>query len=126
MSSVISLLVTAVVLLFGNFIMGLFTKDAAVIQIGVQYLSIVGSFYLVFSVMFATSGVLRGAGATLVPMITTIFSLWAIRIPGAYLLSENFGAVGIWWSIPIGWVMGLILAYAYYLTGKWKNKVVVS
>ena len=126
MSSVISLIVTAVVLLFGDFIMALFTQDSAVIEVGIQYLAIVGSFYLVFSAMFATSGVLRGAGATVVPMITTIFSLWAVRIPGAYLLSEKLGAEGIWWSIPIGWVMGLLMAYAYYLTGKWKNKVVFN
>jgi putative MATE family efflux protein len=126
MSSVISIVVSAVVLIYGNFIMGLFTNDAAVIEVGVQYLAIVGSFYLVFSAMFATSGVLRGAGATVVPMITTIFSLWGIRIPGAYLLSEKIGATGIWWSIPLGWVMGLVLAYAYYFTGKWKSKVVVS
>lgn len=126
MSSVVSLLVTVIVLLFGNFIMGLFTDDPAVINIGVEYLVIVGSFYLVFSAMFATSGVLRGAGATLIPMITTIISLWGIRIPGAYLLSQKIGATGIWWSIPLGWTLGLVMAYAYYLTGKWKNKVVVS
>ncbi len=126
MSSVVSIVVTAVVLLYGKFIMGLFTEDERVIEIGIEYLSIVGSFYVVFSLMFATSGVLRGAGATLIPMITTILSLWAIRIPSAFLLSEKIGPVGIWWSIPLGWLMGLIMAYAYYLTGKWKNKVVVS
>jgi putative MATE family efflux protein len=126
MSSVVSILVTAIVLLYGHFIMGLFTDDPDVIEIGVEYLVIVGSFYLVFSAMFATSGVLRGAGATLIPMITTIISLWGIRIPGAYLLSEKIGATGIWWSIPIGWTLGLLMAYAYYLTGKWKKKGVVS
>jgi putative MATE family efflux protein len=126
MSSVISILVTGIVLFFGRFIMDLFTDDPEVIAIGRQYLTIVGSFYLVFSAMFSTSGVLRGAGATVIPMITTILSLWAIRLPGAYLLSQKFGETGIWWAIPIGWAMGLIMSYAYYLTGKWKEKVVVG
>ncbi|MFP4447445.1 MAG: MATE family efflux transporter, partial [Bacteroidales bacterium] len=126
MSSVISVIVTTVVLLFGAFIMGLFTQDEVVIEVGVQYLKIVGSFYLIFSMMFVTNGVLRGAGATVVPMITTIFSLWGVRIPGAYFLSERFGEVGIWWSIPIGWVLGLLLAYAYYLTGRWRKMIVVN
>jgi Na+-driven multidrug efflux pump len=106
--------------------MGIFTNDAEVIRFGSEYLTIVGSFYLVFSAMFATTGVLRGAGATIIPMITTVISLWLIRIPGAYFLSQKIGETGIWWAIPIGWVMGLIMAYAYYLTGKWKNKVVVE
>ena len=126
MSSFISIAVTLVVIFFGNFIMELFTNDPAVVRIGKQYLTIVGSFYIVFSAMFATSGVLRGAGATVVPMITTILSLWVIRLPGAYLLSGEIGYVGIWWAIPLGWVMGLLMAYGYYLTGSWKNKVVVS
>ncbi|MFW5944224.1 MAG: MATE family efflux transporter [Bacteroidota bacterium] len=126
MSSVVSIVVTIIVLLFGDFIMGLFTNDTQVILIGREYLTIVGSFYLVFSAMFSTSGVLRGAGATLIPMITTILSLWAIRIPGAYLLSQRFGEIGIWWAIPIGWFMGLMMSYAYYLTGRWKRKVVVG
>ncbi|MEF8844104.1 MAG: MATE family efflux transporter, partial [Bacteroidales bacterium] len=126
MSSVVSITVTLVVVMFGDFIMGLFTEDPQVIQVGREYLTIVGSFYLIFSAMFSTSGVLRGAGATLIPMITTILSLWAIRIPGAYLLSQRFGETGIWWAIPIGWFMGLLMSYAYYLTGKWKNKVVVG
>ncbi len=126
MSSGLSVGVTLLVVFAGGFIMSLFTQEAAVRQLGQQYLVIVGSFYVVFSAMFATSGVLRGAGATVVPMITTILSLWFIRIPGAYLLSQHYGPVGIWWAIPIGWVMGLAMAYGYYLTGRWKDKVVVN
>jgi len=126
MSSLISVSVSIGVVFWGGFIMGLFTDDPAVVQIGQQYLVIVGSFYIVFSAMFSTSGVLRGAGATVVPMITTILSLWVIRIPSAYLLSRSFGPAGIWWAIPIGWIMGLAMAYGYYLTGWWKRKVVVS
>lgn len=126
MSSLISVTVSLFVVFQGDFIMGFFTNDAEVIRVGEEYLTIVGSFYLVFSAMFATSGVLRGAGATVIPMITTVISLWMIRIPGAYFLSQKMGETGIWWAIPIGWIIGLILAYAYYLTGKWKNKVVVE
>ncbi len=126
MSSVISVIVSILVVFKGDFIMGIFTVDAEVIRVGSEYLTIVGSFYLVFSAMFATTGVLRGAGATVIPMITTVISLWLIRIPGAYFLSQKIGETGIWWAIPIGWFMGLVMAYAYYLTGKWKNKVVVE
>lgn len=126
MSSLISVMVSIFVVFQGDFIMGFFTDDVEVIRVGKEYLTIVGSFYLVFSAMFATSGVLRGAGATVIPMITTVISLWMIRIPGAYFLSQKMGETGIWWAIPLGWIIGLILAYAYYLTGKWKNKVVVE
>lgn len=126
MSGVIAVFVSVVLIAFSHSIMSVFTEDQAVIRIGQGYLHIVGAFYIVFSAMFTITGVLRGAGATLIPMFTTLFSLWIIRIPGALFLSSKIGVKGIWWAIPIGWIVGLILVYIYYRTGKWKNKVVAK
>ncbi len=36
------------------------------------------------------------------------------------------GESGIWWSIPSGWGIGLILTFIYYRTGRWKTKTVVK
>jgi putative MATE family efflux protein len=125
MSSLVSIGVSAFVLIGSSFLMNLFTNDSEVIRIGREYLLIVGSFYVIFSAMFTISGVMRGAGDTLIPMFFSLISLWIIRIPGAWLLSKEFGEIGIWWSMPIGWFVGLTLAFIYYLTGNWKKKTVV-
>ena len=69
--------------------MRMFTNDPVVIAIGGDYLRIIGSFYILFSVMFVINGVLRGAGDTLVPMFISLFSLWIIRIPVAWYLSQK-------------------------------------
>jgi putative MATE family efflux protein len=126
MTSILSVTVTLSILLFGKFIMGMFTKDIHVIEIGYQYLIIVSSFYIVFSTMFVVGGVMRGAGDTLIPMFITLFALWVVRIPLAYFLAPRFGVIGIWWAIPIGWSIGMVFSYGYYLTGRWKSKVVVK
>lgn len=126
MSSLFCLLMTAIIVLFGSQFMKMFTTDPNVIAIGEKYLIIVSSFYLLFSTMFTTNGVLRGAGDTLIPMFITLFSLWVVRIPVSYLLSSKIGETGIWWSIPIGWSMGMIFSYLYYKTGKWKTKSVIA
>ncbi len=125
MSSLVSITVSAFVLLGSGFLMNLFTNDAEVIRIGKEYLMIVGAFYVIFSAMFSISGVMRGAGDTLIPMFISLIALWIIRIPSAWLLSREFGEIGIWWAMPIGWFTGLILSYIYYLTGNWKKKVVI-
>ncbi|MDQ2178285.1 MATE family efflux transporter [Marinifilum sp. D714] len=125
MSNLFCILMTAIIVIFGSQLMKMFTTDPNVIAIGEKYLIIVSSFYLLFSTLFTTNGVLRGAGDTLIPMFITLFSLWIIRIPCAYFLSAEIGETGIWWSIPIGWSMGALLSYLYYLTGKWKSKSVV-
>ena len=104
-----------------------FTGDSEVIRIGNRYLTIVSLFYIVFAMMFMFTGVMRGAGETIVPMIFTLVSLWLVRIPVAWFLSNRMGSEqGIWWSFPIGWAVGLILSWAYYSTGRWKKKVIVK
>jgi putative MATE family efflux protein len=139
MSSATAVLISALIILFKFPLMRLFTHDQAVINIGGDYLTVVTSFYLLFTWMFAFGGVMRGAGDTLIPMFLTLISLWLIRIPAAVLLSKEtveifglslrgagMGEAGIWWSIPTGWAFGMILSYIYFRTGKWKTKTVVK
>lgn len=126
MTSVISVVVSGMAIIFAKPLMYLFTNDAEVVGIGIQYLYIVSGFYVIFSIMFTLGGVLRGAGDTIFPMIITIFSLWIIRIPLSYFLSVEIGSNGIWWGIPIAWVVGVIASLTYYKTGRWKKRVVVK
>ena len=125
MSSIISVIVSTIVLLSSSSIISLFTQDPEVIRIGREYLMIVGAFYIVFTSMFTIAGVMRGAGDTLIPMFISLIALWGIRIPGAWILSHRFGEIGIWWAIPMGWLVGFLLSYIYYLTGNWKKKSVI-
>lgn len=126
MSGTLALITSLFVIVFRTQLMHLFTDDVAVIAIGAEYLVIVSSFYVFFSTMFVIGGVMRGAGDTLIPMFITLFALWAIRIPAAWILSRYFGVDGIWWSIPVAWFIGMTLSYLYYLKGNWKTKVVVK
>ncbi len=125
MTSSIALTVAVLAFTFSRFLMQLFTSDENVIAIGIEYLQIVSFFYIAFTTMFTVGAVMRGAGDTLVPMFITFFALWVVRIPVCYYLSEQMGAVGIWWGIPIAWIVGMSLSYLYYLTGRWKTKSVV-
>jgi Na+-driven multidrug efflux pump len=147
LSLIVSLSITVLIIIFRFNLMSLFTKNHNVITIGSGYLIIVSSAYFIFSILFSLNGVLRGAGDTLIPMFITLFSLWIIRIPVAYILSgrlqdffnnrdimitlpEIFNGqlkeTGIWLSVPIAWAMGSICSYLYYKTGRWKKKVVIN
>ncbi|HPF92455.1 MAG TPA: MATE family efflux transporter [Tenuifilaceae bacterium] len=125
-ASVISVVMSIVAIFWSVPLMKLFSNDAAVIAVGREYLITVSLFYLLFSTMFVFNGLLRGAGATLIPMFITLFSLWLVRIPLAVFLSKHFGERGIWWAIPIAWFFGALGAFVYFRTGKWKNKGVVK
>ncbi len=125
-SIITSLLVFLSMIFFKENFMAAFNKDPGVIEIGASYLMIVSGFYVVFSSMFTINGVLRGAGATIIPMFSTLIALWVLRIPLSYYMSRDMGTDGIWWGIPIAWAFGFIMSYIYYLSGKWKNKGVVK
>lgn len=126
---IIALSITAVLmvvlLVFGKALVSIFTPDPNVVAVGAQYLTVIAPFYFAFTIMFITNGVIRGAGETIVPMLSTLFAMWLIRVPSAILFSSRWGEVGIWWAMPTGWLFGMIIAYSYYRTGRWKNKVVV-
>ncbi|NMD00462.1 MAG: MATE family efflux transporter [Bacteroidales bacterium] len=126
MTLLITIVSTLIILIFSYPLTRLFTEDLAVINISRGYLNIVSFFFVFFTAMFVNSGVLRGAGDTLIPMFITLFSLWVIRIPLAYLMSKSFGYIGIWWAIPVAWFFGMLFSYSYYKIGRWKNKSVVK
>jgi putative MATE family efflux protein len=126
MASVFCIFTTILIILFRQPLVGLFNQDPEVIRIGSQYLTIVNVFYVLFVLMFVMYGVLRGAGATLIPMFISVLSLWVIRIPIAAILSKHYGEIGIWWSIPIAWAIGLAGSVIYYLSGKWKGKTITG
>lgn len=127
MTSVIAIAISLVTVFFGKYLMMIFSNDQEVIKTGRIYLLIIGPFYILFTTMFIVSGVLRGAGDTFIPMIFTLLALWAVRVPAAYILSSipEIGIHGVFWSIPIGWFVGVVLATLYYLSGRWRSKAVV-
>jgi Na+-driven multidrug efflux pump len=126
MSGIVTIVTTIFIVFGGHLMMSLFTNDKEVIRLGDQYLTIVSSFYILFTLMFIYNGVMRGAGDTLIPMFISLLSLWIIRIPMAWFLSGKIGASGIWWAIPAGWFVGLALSFTYYKSGRWKKKTVVK
>ena len=111
-----------VALFWSEPLMMIFSNNPEVIVIGKDYLIIVSLFYLLFSTIFVYNGLLRCAGATLIPMLTSLFSLWLVRLPLAVFLRRFMGEMRIWWFIPIAWFFGTIGAMLYYKFAKYMTK----
>jgi putative MATE family efflux protein len=119
---------TVMASLFGEQAVGLFfdpQKSVEAISVGVSYIKVVSAFYFLFGVMLTANGVLRGAGDMSVFMLSTMTNL-AIRVIAAYTLATWIGQSAVWWSVPIGWGSGAVLANARYFSGKWKTKRVID
>ena len=77
--------------------------------------------FVLFSITFALSGVVRATGAVWWPMAILVVSMVGIRIPFAALLIPRFGADAIWWSFPLGTLSSAAMTSAYYLHGGWRR-----
>lgn len=118
--------ISVVVFVFAPQLIRIFTTDPEVIRIGVEYLRIVSLSYVPFALMFAYNGFLRGAGDTFQTMVNTLLTLWLVRIPVAKFLSlTSLAERGIWVSFVAGPVAGYLIAYLYYLSGKWETKALI-
>lgn len=110
----------AVVFAFGaGQLIGLFNPDPGVVAVGTSYLWIIGPFIMVFAAMFMFSGVLRGAGESIVPLVSTLVAMWAVRVPVAFVFSAWWGLNGVWLAWPTGWFVGLMVSWLYYRSGRW-------
>ena len=108
------LLILLLLSALGTPLMKMFTQDAQVIRIGVEYLMVLAFSYWIFGAMFCYMGAMRGLGNTLIPMLVSLISLWLIRVPVAAFLSSCLGELGIWLSAPAAWLLGLVAVYWVY------------
>jgi putative MATE family efflux protein len=77
--------------------------------------------FILFSVTFSLSGVVRSTGAVWWPLGIMIVSMIGVRIPFAALMTPRFGADAIWWSFPLATITSAILTTLYYRYGGWRR-----
>jgi putative MATE family efflux protein len=101
-------------------------NDPTVIKNGALFIKIMAPSFGLLGVQQILNGVFNGAGFTQASMLISIFSLWIVRFPTAFMLSNktSLGFEGIWWAFPISNFLAAILAFAYYKMGYWKKRVI--
>lgn len=109
--------ISVFVCVFAKPLMSLFVEanEQEVIMEGVRYLRIEGAFYCGIGCLFLLYGLYRGLAKPGMSIVLTVFSL-GTRVALAYLLSmiPALGVNGIWWSVPIGWILADIVGAVYY------------
>jgi len=108
--------------LLGDLILHIFLPpDSVALPVARHINNIVLWSFVLFSVTFALSGVVRSTGAVWPPLLILIIAMFLIRIPFAQILIPRIGADAIWWSFPLGTVMSSVLTGVYYLFGDWRK-----
>ncbi len=129
----ISAVITALILLFGRGLMGVFTTTQELIDLSFRMMKILAPGYIAMEVTQCLSGIMRGAGDTVTPMWISIFNTILVRVPLAYglvALSKTpelpqGNCAMMYVSLLITWIIGAALTYILYRTGRWKRKAAV-
>ena len=122
--------ITAVILLFGKGLMGVFTDTKELVELSYRLMKILAIGYIAMAVTQSLSGIMRGAGDTVTPMWISLITTVAVRVPVAYGISFltrtpelPFGqSECIQISLLISWITGALLTVLFYSRGKWKTK----
>ena len=125
-----SAVIVGLILLFGKYLMRIFTNTPELVTLSMQMMTILAVGYVAVAVTQTLSGVMRGAGDTMTPMWISMVSTIVIRVPLAYglvYLSKTpelpqGERACIFISLLISWVLGAVITSIFYKRGKWREK----
>ena len=128
-----SAVITLLIVLFGKYLMMLFTNTQALIDQSYNMMLIMGTGYIVMEVTQCLQGVMRGAGDTMAPMWLSMITTVAIRVPLAYLMTwmtrspeHPQGLFSMMFvSMLISWIIGATMTLIVYRAGRWKKKALI-
>ncbi len=108
-------------------LMGLFSKDPAVITTGAEALRIISLGFIVSAVSVAVSGALEGIGKGMPSLVISLLRYVVVIIPAAYLFSRGLGARGVWIAFPVTELITAVISlwlYKKYVTvpKEWKDE----
>ena len=111
------LVISAAVFLFAKPLLLIFIQpqETEILGIGIEYLRIEGAFYCGIGFLFLFYGYYRAVRKPGMSVVLTVISL-GTRVLLAYVLSAvpAIGVTGIWWSVPIGWILADVTGWIYY------------
>ncbi len=127
-----SAVITGIILVFGKYLMAIFTDTVELVDMSVYMMRILAVGYIAMAVTQSLSGVMRGAGDTVTPMWISLFTTVLIRVPIAYGISWLTRTAELPYgrseciqiSLLISWIMGAVLTAIFYGVGKWKKKAI--
>jgi Na+-driven multidrug efflux pump len=128
----ISAFLSVLILIFGRFIMGIFTSTEELITLSYNMMRILIIGYIAMEVTQCLSGIMRGAGDTTTPMWISMFSSILMRVPMAYIFVyltkspdlPQGNCYMMQMSMLVTWTIGAFITYMTYKRGKWKTKAI--
>lgn len=119
------ILIAVIYFIYGRELVGIFSDDAGVIQVGGDWLRIISYSYFVYGWWMVSVQAFNGAGDTVTPTKINFVFFWLIEIPLSYFMAKTLamGHLGIFWAIFIAETAVGLFTLWLFKKGKWKEVV---
>jgi putative MATE family efflux protein len=115
--------VSVIFFLFPRELMGLFTSEPAVVDIGAEWLRILSYSYFVYGWWMVSVQAFNGAGDTVTPTKINVVFFWLLQIPLAWLLAlqMDLQATGVFWAVFVSETSVGLFTLWLFTRGRWKT-----
>ncbi|MBA7675324.1 putative FMN/FAD exporter YeeO [subsurface metagenome] len=120
------LIISVCIWFWAEYVIRLFNPEPRLVEIGATFLRIEIVGYIVFGLGMTLMNCLNGVGDTMIPMLTTLVSMWGVQVPLSYFLTRftNLGMYGVRWGLVTGIIVRSVIFAVYFKVGRWKRKQV--
>lgn len=116
-------LCSGLIIYFRHFILGIFTGDSEVIQLGAWLMLWVVPFNVIFVPVEIFAGAMRGTGYSLVPTAISSVCVCLFRVLWLFTVVSRFHTLEmLMLCYPISWILADIALLVTYLRGNWLKK----
>ena len=118
---IVSVVIAALMAIFGKFIAGWYSKEAAIILLSADMLKIIAIANPIVNARAVYVSALRGAGDSKTPAFVSFIGMLIIRPLTALLLSNvlGMGLTGIWIALSTDFIIECLVIMLRYRKGKW-------
>ena len=115
-------MISSLMLVNDRFLLGIFTVDEVVLDIGVRMIWCIAPYYFLFEFIEILSGALRAEGFVIVSTLMVLCGTCLFRIVWVLFITVGMSMEMILYCFPITWGIGAIMFIVYYW---WKQKRVL-
>ncbi|MBN8509228.1 MAG: MATE family efflux transporter [Burkholderiales bacterium] len=115
--------VSVLFFLFPRELIGIFTAERAVVDVGAEWLRILSYSYFVYGWWMVSVQAFNGAGDTVTPTKINLVFFWLIQIPLAWLLALQLElqATGVFWAVFVSETSVGLFTLWLFTRGGWKT-----
>lgn len=130
----VSTVITIIILIFGRYLMGVFTDTAELVDLSMHMMRILAVGYIAMAITQTLSGVMRGAGDTMTPMWISLITTIVLRVPIAYAIAYFTRSAdyptgrpeATFISLLASWIFGALITIILFKKGNWKKKSITQ